>query len=63
LDQSDLNTVISHINSSPKEKLNGKSPIEYLEFLNPLLNKKFYDFGVTKIDKDKVILKPYLIKK
>lgn len=63
LDQSDLNTVISHVNSSPKEKLNGKSPIEYLEFLNPLLIKKFYDFGVTKIDKDKVILKPYLIKK
>jgi len=55
--------VISHVNSSPKEKLNGKSPIEYLEFLNPLLFKKFYDFGVTKIDKDKVILKPYLIKK
>ncbi len=52
-----------NVNSSPKEKLNGKSPIEYLEFLNPLLFKKFYDFGVTKIDKDKVILKPYLIKK
>lgn len=63
LDQCDLNRVISHVNSSPKEKLNGKSPIEYLEFLNPTLMQKFYDFGVTKIDKDKVILKPYLIKK
>lgn len=63
LDQNDLNTVISHVNSSPKEKLNGKSPIELLEFLNPPLIQKFYDFGVAKIDKDKVILKPYLIKK
>ncbi|MFQ6860988.1 MAG: transposase [Beduini sp.] len=63
LDQEDLNTVISHINSSPKEKLNGKSPIEYLEFLNPVLMKKFYDFGMTKIDKDKVTLKPYLLLK
>ena len=63
LDQSDLNTVISHVNSSPKEKLNGKSPIEYLEFLNPSLMQKFFDFGITKIVKDKVTLKPYLIKK
>lgn len=63
LDQNDLNTVISHVNSSPKEKLNGKSPIELLEFLNPPLIQKLYDFGIAKIDKDRVILKPYLIKK
>ena len=60
--QNDLNTVLSHINSSPKEKLDGKTPIELLEFLAPLLAKKFRDFGIIKIDKDDVILKPHLLK-
>ena len=61
--QDDMNLVTSHINSAPKEKLNGKSPLELMEFLNPKLFKKFLDFGITKIDKDDVILKPYLLKK
>lgn len=61
--QNDLNLVLSHINSTPKEKLNGKSPIELTEFLHPKLMKKFYNFGLTKIDRDEVILKPYLLKK
>ena len=61
--QNDLNLVLSHINSTPKEKLNGKSPIELTEFLHLDLMKKFYDFGLTKIDRDEVILKPYLLKK
>jgi len=49
--------------SGVQEKLNGKSPIEYLEFLNPPMMKKFYDFGITKVDKVRIILQPYLIKK
>ncbi len=61
--QDDMNLVTSHVNSAPKEKLNGKSPLELMEFLNPRLFKKFLDFGITKIDKDKVILKPFLLKK
>ena len=61
--QDDMNLVTSHINSAPKEKLNGKSPLELMEFLNPRLFKKFSDYGIVKIDKDKVILKPYLLKK
>lgn len=61
--QEDLNVVLSHINSAPKEKLNGRSPIELMEFLHPSLMKKFNDFGITKIDRDKIILKPYLLKK
>lgn len=60
--QDKLNLVLSHINSMPKEKLNGKSPIELMEFLHPSLMKKFNDFGITKIEKDKVLLKPYLLK-
>ena len=61
--QDDMNLVVSHVNSAPKEKLNGKSPLELMEFLNPDLYKKFLDFGITKIEADEVILKPYLLKK
>lgn len=61
--QEHLNIVLSHINSQPKEKLNGRTPIEFTEFLHPPLMRKFFDFGITKIDKDKVVLKPYLLKK
>lgn len=60
--QEKLNLVLSHINSAPKEKLNGKSPFELMEFLNPQLFKKFLEFGLFKVDSDKVVLKPYLLK-
>lgn len=60
--QESLNLAVSHINSAPVEFLNGKSPIEYLEFMNPELWNKFKEFGIKKIEKDKVILKPYLLK-
>lgn len=62
-DQNAANLVTSHINSFPKEKLNGKTPFEMLKFLNPKLAEKFIIFGVAEIEKDKVVLKPYLIKK
>lgn len=61
--QDDMNLVTSNIDSAPKEKLNGKSPFELMEFLQPQLYKKFQDYNVVKVDKDKVILKPYLLKK
>lgn len=54
--------MASHINSQSKEKLKGKSPLEVLEFMNPELYQKFIDYGIEKIDKDKVVLKPYLLK-
>lgn len=60
--QKKLNLVLSHINSFPKEKLNGKSAIELLDFLAPQIAKKFFDFGISKIDRDEVVLKPYLLK-
>ena len=56
------NLITSHINSYPKEKLNGKTPFEYLKFMNPKLYKKLMEFGIREIEKDKVILKPYLLK-
>ncbi len=61
--QDDMNLVTSHVNSAPKEKLNGKSPLELMEFLQPELYRKFTDYGIVRIEKDKVTLKPYLLKK
>jgi len=61
--QEDMNLVISHVNSAPKEKLNGRTPFELMEFLQPGLYQKFIDYGLVAVDKDSVILKPYLLKK
>lgn len=62
VNQNALNLVLSNINSAPIESLGGKSPLELTEFLYPELFKQLYDFGIRKIDKDKIILKPYLLK-
>lgn len=61
-DQSDLNLVLSHVNSSPCEVLGNKSPLELTEFMYPDLYEKLLDFGIRKIEKDQVTLKPYLLK-
>lgn len=61
-DQQALNVVISHINSFPKKVINDLSPLEYLEFMNKELFERLKAFGVTKIDRDKVTLKPYILK-
>lgn len=61
--QDRLNTVLSHVNSTPVQSLKGKSPIEMMRFLNPDLLKKFNDYGIIEIEKDKIVLKPYLLKK
>lgn len=58
--QEDLNLVFSHINSTPRESLNGKTPYELQEFLygNEIIEK----LNIKQIKRDEVILKPYLIK-
>jgi Transposase and inactivated derivatives, IS30 family len=61
--QEKLNIVLSHINSYPKEKLNGKTPIELVKFLAPDLAEKLESFGIKQIPKDKIILNPALLKK
>ena len=60
LTQEDLNLMFSHINSSPRASLNGKTPYESFEFLygNEILNK----LNIQKIEKDMVTLQPYLLK-
>lgn len=62
-DQTALNLVLSHINSAPLESLGGKSALELTEFLYPDLYTKLNEFGINKVDKDKIILKPYLLRK
>ena len=63
VDQSTLNLVLSHVDSSPVEKLGGKSPLDVADFMYHDLYEKLTTFGLQKIEKDKVILKPYLLKK
>lgn len=52
LTQEDLNLMFSHINSTPRKVLNGKTPYEAFEFLygNEILEK----FNIQKIEKDMV---------
>lgn len=63
ISQGPLTLALSHINSYPVEKLGGKSPLELTEFLYPDLFKRLTTFGIEKIAKDDIILKPYLLKK
>ena len=60
--QSNLNLVLSHVNSSPCEVLGNKSPLELAEFMYQDLYEKLLAFGIHQIEKDQIILKPYLLK-
>lgn len=62
-DQEQLNLALSHINSAPVERLNGNSPLDLAEMMYGDLYERLRDFGIRKIEKDKIILKPYLLKK
>lgn len=63
VDQTSLNLAISHVDSAPVEKLGGRSPLDVAEFMYHDLYEKLYSFGIRSIEKDKVVLKPYLLKK
>ena len=60
LTQEDLDLMFSHINSTPRESLNGRTPYEVFAFFygEELLRK----LNVTKIGKDAVTLMPFLLK-
>lgn len=62
-DQNALNLALSHVDSAPVEMLGGKSPLDLADFMYHDLYEKLDAFGIHKIEKDKVILKPYLLKK
>lgn len=62
-DQDQLNLALSHVNSTPIESLGGRTPFETLQFFYPDLYERLTAFGLHPVEKDKVILKPYLLKK
>ena len=57
-----LNLALSHVNSAPVEKLGGKSPLELAAFMYHDLYERMEAFGIRQIEKDSIILKPYLLK-
>ena len=59
LTQEDINLMFSHINSTPRQALGGRTPYEVFCFFygSEILNK----LNVQKIEKDMVTLKPYLL--
>lgn len=62
-DQNALNLALSHVDSAPVEKFGGRSPLDLADFMYHDLYEKLEEFGIHKIEKDRVILKPYLLKK
>ena len=63
IDQDALNLALSHVDSAPVEKLGGKSPLDVADFMYHDLYRELEAFGIHKIEKDRVVLKPYLLKK
>ena len=62
INQNSLNLVISHINSAPVEKFGGRSLLEVASFMYPDLYEKLISYGIKEIEKDRIVLKPYLLK-
>lgn len=66
--QEDLNLMFSHINSTPRKSLKGKTPYEVFCFMystkdNPNRGKEILNkLNIKEIKRDEVTLKPYLIK-
>ena len=60
LTQEKVDLMFSHINSVPRQSLGGKTPYEAFSFFygTEILRK----LNIQKIEKDKVTLKPYLLK-
>lgn len=59
--QEDLDLIFSHINSYPREALKGKSAIDLLLFYQD--DKVLQRLHLKKIEVDKIVLTPMLIKK
>ena len=61
-DQDALNLVLSYLNSAPVEKFGGKSPLEVASFMYHNLYERLISYGIKEIEKDRIVLKPYLLK-
>lgn len=58
--QDDIDLMFTHINNTPRECFNGKTPYEMFEFL---YSTEILDLlNIKKLQRDEVILKPYLLK-
>lgn len=68
INQKDLNLMFSHINSTPRKSLKGKTPYEVFSFMMSSTDssdrgKEILDLlNIKEIKRDEVVLKPYLIK-
>lgn len=51
-----MNFAISNIASSSHRAIGGKSPIEYVRFMNPKLWEKLQAFGIQEIPRDDIVL-------
>lgn len=60
--QTALNLALCHVNSAPVEKFGGRSPLELADFMYHDLYEKLEAFGIRQIEKQNIILKPYLWK-
>lgn len=63
--QKELNLVLSHLNSRTLKSVGDglHSAFEYARFYFPDLVDRFYAFGIEEVDKNYVILKPFLLNK
>ena len=61
LEQSDINLMMSHINSYPREKLGNKSPFDMFGFIYGYTTLE--KLGITEIPANEILLKPALLKK
>ena len=59
--QWDINLMMSHINSTPRQSLGGLSPITLAKLMLPQELLKY--FGLTEIPVDEIILTPALLKR
>jgi len=59
LSQKDIDLMFSHINAAPRLSLNDKSPFEVFSFFYG--KKTAETLGIVQIQRDHVVLKPYLI--
>ncbi len=59
--QKNINLMMSHINSAPRQSLGGLSPIALAKLILP--TELLYCFGLTEIPADEILLTPALLKK
>lgn len=60
--QKALNEVLSNVNSFPRRSLDGRTPIEVMQFKKPELWEKLQSFGLRKVPPDDVVLKKEVLK-